>query len=222
MRGLSILVGFIAVGIASSEAAPEPTPLLGELIQNTYHSPNQAYSITVPISLDVGGTVTDTPQVVTFQDEFNLHASIACFDVDTAQNREDQARGRRDYLIWFYRQQVHPQFQKRFEGASIDSARFVPEMLHGSLIVYSRLPAGSMFEDRLDFSLVETTTEAIRGNMLFVESGHLYVVSLELAKLLLNPESRALPLDEQQDLLRKQLLDIVGRMTFRSSAKSAS
>ena len=75
-----------------------------------------------------------------------------------------------------------------------------------------------MFKVLLGSSLSESTTEACRGNMLFVQDNHLFVVSVELAKLLLDPEAMALSPEGKQELLRKQLLDIVGRITFKSAA----
>ncbi len=215
---LLIFATVLGGGISRSRADEGSKPILGRIIQNQYLPPSETYSITLPVQPEFGGSVTDTADVVTFQDEFTLHASIACFRMDSAQEREDQTRGRRDYLVWFYRQQVHSQFKRRFPGASIDSARFIPEMLGGSLLVYSRLPGGSMFKVLLGSSLSESTTEACRGNMLFVQDNHLFVVSVELAKLLLDPEAMALSPEGKQELLRKQLLDIVGRITFKSAA----
>ena len=202
-----------AIGLNQLDA--QPTPLLGEVSDNQYHAPTGEYAINLPVQPDLGGTITDTREVVTFQDGISLHASIACFSLNSAQKREEQTRGRRDYLIWFFRNQVQTQFQKRFEQATTESARFIPEMLDGSLMAFSLLPGGSMFGERIPAPHDGSLPTAKRGNLLFLHHDHLYVVSLELAKLLLDESIGQLTDEEQNEILRQRLVDLIARITFK-------
>jgi hypothetical protein len=200
-------------------AQPNDTSLLGRIEDNRYIAPHGNYSITLPVQIDLQGTVSDTPEVVTFQDDFRIHASVACFKMESPHDREIQTRGRRDFLIWFFRQQVQTQFQLRFPGSKIDEARYMPEVLEGTLIVFNSLPNGTMFTKPAGLThSSEKQAIAKRGNLLFLNKRSLYVVSIELAELLSQDENTA-SADREEDhtRLRKELLDLVGRITFSSS-----
>ncbi len=198
--------------------------LKGRLEHNRYVAPSGSYSISLPVQIELGGTVTDTAEVVTFQDDFRIHASVACFRLGSSQERERQTRGLRDYLVWFFRQHVQTQFDRRFPGATIDEARYLPEVLGGALIVYNSLPNGSMFMKQMALpDAGARPPPARRGNILFIEQKHLYVVSLELAKL--QAEATSSPLvsaEEQREILREELLGMVGRITFETTSASAN
>jgi hypothetical protein len=72
--------------------------------------------VTIPVLAELGGSVTDTPNVVTFQDEFNTHVSIAAFPQDATQRWELSTRGLKDYLVYFFSNFVLPDFKQAFEG----------------------------------------------------------------------------------------------------------
>ncbi|MCF3649524.1 hypothetical protein [Synoicihabitans lomoniglobus] len=187
----------------------------GVIENNQYHAPSGEFDITLPVQPEFGGHVTDTPEVVTFQDNVSIHASIACFGLDSAQKREIENRGRQDYLAGFFGQHVQAQFRERFAGATIESAKFVPALLSGSLIVYNLLPGGSMFDHQAALSSSDSAPTAKRGNLLFLHNDHLYVVSIELADPVIDTTHSALTTEQQNELLQQRLLELVGRMSFR-------
>src|SRR5215217_3249142 len=121
----------------------------------------------------LGGEITDTPNVVTFQDDFNVHVSIAAFPQDATQRWELSTRGQKDYLIYFFSNFVLPAFKQSFEGVRIESAKFVPGMLDGALLTYLLVPGGTMFRDRVPQLSSDRVPVAKRGNLLFVRSGHI-------------------------------------------------
>ena len=197
-------------------------PLLhGKLEGNRYTSPTGEFSITVPVLPELGGTINDTANVVTFQDQFSLHASIACFAMDATQRWENETRGRRDYLIWFFTNFVQSDFSARFPGAEIESAKYFNSFLGGSLLVFNLLPGGSMFEHRIARTAGEPPPVAKRGNLLFVHDDYVYVVSTELAEKVVERSTYNTPVAEQDEILRKRLMDLVARITFAKEETEA-
>ena len=198
----------------------EAPDLNGTLEDNRYTPQSGRYSITLPIQIELGGTITDTAEVVTFQDNFRLHTSIACFPLSASQHREIQSRGTRDFLVSFFRQHVQTQFNRRFPGAKIEAARYLPEVLQGALLVYNTLPGGTMFTKHALLKTPEgESLPANRGNLLFLQNSSLFVVSLELASLLpQNETSREITSEDRQEFLRKELLGIVGRISFQNAS----
>lgn len=202
------------VYFAAAAAALAQTGLYGRIDGTRYLSPTGKFSVTIPVHPELGGSVTDTQNVVTFQDEYNLHASIACFPMDATQRWENETRGRRDYLIWFFGNFVQADFAERFPGAQIQSAKFFNSFLGGALLTYNLLPGGTMFEHRIATLGDEPPPVAKRGNLLFVHDEHVYVLSTELAELVVERRVYNKTVEEQDEILRKRLFDLVGRMTF--------
>lgn len=212
-----LLLHFLAGGVLVAQQA-----LHGRVEDGRYHSPTGEFSVTIPVLPELGGTVSDTENVVTFQDEFNVHASIACFEMDATQRWENETRGRREYLIWFFSSFVQSDFQERFPGAAIESAKFYPSFLNGSLLVFNLLPGGSMFHHRIALRANEEPPVAKRGNLLFVHDDNIYVVSTELAEKVVERRTYDKPIDEQNKVLEKRLFDLVGRITFASESPPAT
>lgn len=214
MRDRLAALLLLIVAVAPAPAADAPAFLYGGVQDNRYRSPSGEFTVTLPVQVELGGTVADTPEVVTFQDRFSIHASIACFMLDASQRREEETRGRRDYLAWFFSQHVQPQFRRRHAGASVESARFLPAVMQGALIVYNLLPGGSMLASAVALPAQGEAPVAKRGNLLFVHNRHLYVLSIELAEKVLDPAGFDWPVERQDDVLRQRLLELVGRMEF--------
>ena len=198
------------------------SPLRGKLSGSKYISPTGAFQVTVPVLPELGGTVTDTATVVTFGDDFKLHISIAAFPQDSTQRWELSARGTKDYLIYFFTTFVLPDFVRRFEGASIeDSARFIPTINDGALLVYTLLPGGSMFTERAALPGTDPKTlVAKRGNLLFLKNDHIFVISTELAERVLERNTKRTP-TEENDLLRRRLTDLLAKMEFTAARPTA-
>lgn len=200
-------------GLLAGTLAAQPS-LHGRMEGTRYHSPTGEFSMTVPVLPELGGTISDTPNVVTFQDQFNLHASIACFPMDATQRWENETRGRRDYLIWFFGNFVQSDFAARFPGSQIESAKFFGSFLGGSLLAYNLLPGGSMFEHRIAIAAADEPVVAKRGNLLFVHADHVYVVSTELAERVTERRIYSKTVEEQNEILQRRLFDLVSRITF--------
>lgn len=191
---------------------------LGRVEDNRYVSPTGAFRVAVPVLPELGGSIDETRNVVTFRDSFNMHASIACFPMDATQRWENETRGRRDYLIWFFDNFVQADFQERFPGARIESAKFLHGVEEGSLLAYNLLPGGSMFEDRVILTGNETVSVAKRGNLLFVHDNHVYVLSIELAEKVVESSTYKKTTAEEDEILRRRLLELLNKMQFTTPA----
>ena len=177
-----LTAAFFTLAPALLAQGPAAAGLVGRVEGRTYVSPTGAFKVTIPVLAELGGSITDTPNVVTFQDEFNTHVSIAAFPQDATQRWELSTRGLKDYLVYFFGNFVLPDFKQAFEGAQIESAKFSPGQLDGALITNILLPGGSMFADKVPKYDDGRVAIAKRGNLLFMKSGHIFVVSTELAE----------------------------------------
>jgi hypothetical protein len=61
----------------------------------------------------------------------------------------------------------------------------------------------------------------LRGNLLFVRNGHVFVLSIELAEKVIEGKSFNKTTAEEDEILRKRLLDIVDKITFTKTTASA-
>jgi len=193
----------------------------GRIEGRTYVSPTGLFKVTIPVLPELGGDLTDTPNVVTFQDDFNVHVSIAAFPQDATQRWENSTRGAKDYLVYFFSNFVLSDFRQNFEGVQIESAKFVPGVLDGSLLTYLLVPGGTMFPDRLPAVSSEVLPVAKRGNLLFVRNEHVFVISIELAEKVIEGKSYGKSVAEQDEILRKRLLEMVDKITFLKPATPA-
>jgi hypothetical protein len=188
--------------------------LEGKVEGKTYISPTGIFKVVVPVLPELGGEITDTPNVVTFQDDFNVHVSIAAFPQDATQRWEMSTRGLKDYLIYFFSNFVLSDFKQTFQGVQIESAKFVPGMLDGALLTYLLVPGGTMFRDRLPQLSSDRVPVAKRGNLLFVRNGHIFVISIELAERVLEGRSYNKTTAEEDEILRNRLIDVVNKISF--------
>ena len=216
--GLSVQAA--APAAPNAPAAPAPT-LEGRIEGKTYVSPTGVFKVTIPVLPELGGEVTDTPNVVTFEDDFNTHISIAAFSQDATQRWELSTRGLKDYLVYFFSNFVLADFKQAFEGVQIESAKFIPGVLEGSLMTYILIPGGTMFADKVPQMADSRTAVAKRGNLLFVKSGHIFVISIELAERVIEGKAYRKTKDEEDELLRQRLLEVVGKIQFAKPPASA-
>ena len=200
---------------ANAQSLMDAPPLEGRVEGRMYHSPRGSYSVQIPVLAELGGTIVDTETVVTFQDSLSVHASIACFAMDATQRWENETRGRKDYLIWFFTHFVQLDFQQRFPGSQAQpNAKFLPTVQDGALLTYNLLPGGSMFADRLILTSGEEQPVAKRGNLLFVKNENIYILSIELAERVLDRTTWDKTTEQEDEVLRKRLLDLLGKMQF--------
>ncbi len=209
---LFLATSVLMTGVATAQVAE----LAGKLEGDTYVSATGEFSLPLPVLRELGGTVTDTENVVTFTDSFNTHISIACFPQDALQRWEFDTRGLRDYLLYFFTDFVLADFARRFSGSAIESARFVPELMDGTLITYALLPGGSHFEPKA--GLVETPrtgrVTAKRGTLLFVRNRHVYVLSTELAERATQRSTYESTPEKENALLTTRLTELANRIAF--------
>lgn len=217
LRFVFVIVALLAGPLRAQPepGPPPPPPLTGRLEGRVYISPTGTFRIAVPVLPELGGTVIDTANVVTFQDGFNVHVSIGAFPQDATQRWELSTRGTQDYLVYFFSNYVMSDFQQMFPGASIESAQYSPVLLNGALFTYTLLPGGSMFDDK--HAIVgpsESPPVAKRGNLVFVRNDYIYVISTELAERVIERRTYKKTTAEEDEILRKRLADIVKKMEF--------
>jgi len=212
------LLPSLLCGLLATAAATHAAPLIGIMEGESYVSPTGQFRIRTPVLPELGGSITDTPNVVTFQDNFGTHVSVACFEFDATQRWEYDTRGRRDYLLYFLTDVVMANFQQRFPGSRVESARYLPALREGALIGYSLLPGGSEFEQAtrvLNGPPADPVT-AKRGTLLFVHNRYVYAISAELAERATQRTTYRLTREQEDEQLAARLTGILERMSFTS------
>jgi len=195
-------------------AQENPRSLVGVIQGTQYVSPTGAFTVTIPVLPELGGSISDTDNVVSFQDAYTTHQSIACFKMDATQHREEETRGRKEYLIWFFTNFVQADFQQRYPGASIESAHFLHNVESGTLLTYNLLPGGSMFALKAEGFGKDHSPLAKRGNLVFIQNNFVYVISIELAEKALERSSFNKTIAEEDAILRTRLLGFLDKITF--------
>ncbi|MBI5691238.1 MAG: hypothetical protein HZC55_14230 [Verrucomicrobia bacterium] len=208
----------LVLALVSSALALRAQGLEGKIEGKTYVSPTGLFKVLIPVLPELGGDVTDTPNVVTFQDDFNVHVSIAAFQQDATQRWELSTRGTKDYLIYFFSNFVLADFKQTFAGVQIESAKYVPGTMDGSLLTYLLVPGGTMFPERAPQVGTDRLPVAKRGNLLFVRNEHVFVISIELAEKVIEGKSFSKTTAEEDEILRKRLLEMVDKITFTKPA----
>ncbi len=212
---LALCLAFLAAALRAQ--APDAPVLAGTIEGKNYVSPTGVFKIAIPVLPELGGQITDTPNVVTFQDAFNVHVTIAAFPQDATQRWELSTRGLKDYLIYFFSNFVLADFKQTFAGVQIESAKFIPGTLDGTLLTYILIPGGTMFGNRVPVIADDRIPVAKRGNFVFVRSGHIFVVGIELAERVIEGKAYAKTVAEEDEILRTRLNDIVGKLQFAKS-----
>lgn len=217
---LAILVATFAAQLRA-QGGPGPG-LVGKIEGRTYVSPTGQFKVAIPVLPELGGDITDTPNVVTFQDDFNVHVTIAAFPQDATQRWELSTRGLKDYLVYFFSNFILADFKQNFDGVQIESAKFLPGTLEGALLTYILVPGGTMFADRVpQIGLGDRVPIAKRGNLLFVRNGHIFVISTEFAERVIEGRAYTRTTAEEDEILRNRLTDIAGKIQFAKPAATA-
>lgn len=221
MSRLPLLLAAALLALATGVA--QAGPLAGRIEGETYVSATGEFSVPVLVLRELGGLITDTENVVTFTDNYSTHISIACFPQDALQRWELETRGLRDYLLYFFTEFVLADFAKRFPGSSIEAARFVPELMDGSVITYALLPGGSHFEPMTGLAAPapENRVTAKRGTLLFVRNRHVYVLSTELAERATKRDGYNATPEQENAQLTSRLTELAGRLVFPPSRSRA-
>ena len=217
----------IALVLAAGPLLAQPGPgiapsLTGRVEDKTYIAPGGIYRIAIPVLPELGGQISDTPNVVTFQDHYTVHVSIAAFPMDATQRWEFSTRGLKDYLEYFFETYVMSDFRNIFPAARTESSTFAPDIMGGALIAYTLLPGGSMFSDKRAMLIADDTPPvAKRGNLVFVRNGTIFIISTELAERVIERSTYKKTTAEEDELLRLRLADILKKIEFpRPATKS--
>ncbi len=215
-RALSVLLlACVASPLPAQPMPGTPPPLNGRVDGKVYVSPVGTFRLPMLVLPELGGTVNDTPNVVTFQDQFNVHVSIGCFALDATQRWELSTRGLKDYLPFFFESFVVADFRNVFPETRVESDAFAPDVMGGAYIAFTLMPGGSMFGDKHTvLGSDDTPPVAKRGNLLFVRDGFIYIISTELAERVIERSTYKKTPAEEDEILRKRLMDIVSKMEF--------
>jgi hypothetical protein len=198
-----------------------PPQMYGTVMGDLYTSPTGVFQMRVPVLPQLGGTITDTPNVVTFDDDFTTHTSVGAFPLSRELKWEYDTRGTRDFLIYFFTSFVMPDFVSRYPGSSMeDNGLFLPKFQDGSMLIFTLLPGGSFFAQRATLFGSPAALVAKRGNLLFVKYNHVFVISVELAERVLEHSIYHKTPEEEDQILRKRLTDVVARMQFIKPAET--
>lgn len=219
MRSSFRLLACLLMLIPALTQAQPAGGIFGRIDGRTYLSPGGHYRVTIPVLPELGGNISDTQNVVVFQDDYNVHVSIAAFELDATQRWELSTRGLKDYLSDFFTNLVMPDFTRMFPGSSIESATFDPDYMGGTLRAHILLPGGSMFAQQIaPLRGDEKETVAKRGNLVFIRNQVVYVVSVELTERIIEGPSYNRTTAQEDALLRERLELIVNSMTFARPA----
>lgn len=187
----------------------------GRVDGDTYVSPTGLYRMKIPVLPQLGGTISDTANVVTFDDDFNIHLSVAAFPLSPELKSDLETRGSKDFLAGFFTNIVMPDFVSKFPGSTVEqNAAFLPQTMDGAMLIFSLHPGGSNFELRSTFLHRNKPVVAKRGNLCFVKYGYVVVISTELAERALERSTYNKRPEEENAILRQRLLDLVAKMEF--------
>jgi len=215
---IRLIPGFLLAGLlcATARAQPSPATLSGRIEGNTYFSPTGAFKTEIPVVPELGGTIIDNDNVVTFQDDFTTLITIGAFHQDATQRWQLATLGLKDYLKYFFMNFVAPDFARAFPGTQVETnARFAPSLVGGGLVTYLLMPGGSMFAGKIPaFTGDPRTLVAKRANLIFVKNGFTFVVSTELAERVTERTKYKLTSDQEDNLLRTRLNAIVAKIQF--------
>ncbi|MGD1030006.1 MAG: hypothetical protein ABSA05_02600 [Opitutaceae bacterium] len=199
-----------AGGLADDIAALHGT-VEGEL----YISPTGTFKVPIPVLPALGGGITDTANVVTFEDEFTTHISIAAFPQDATQRWQLSVLGTKDYLQYYLDNFFLPDFKRAFPQTQLEKSGHFISNFDGALIAYTLLPGGSMFSSRIPRMLdTDKPPVAKRGNMFFVKNGTVFVITTELAERVTEGSTYNLTAAQENDLLKERLIDIGNKIRF--------
>jgi hypothetical protein len=212
LAALACLITSIAAD-AQEIALPK---LYGTVKNGHYTAPGGLFRVSIPVLPEFGGRIRDTENVVTFDDDISVHASIACFQQDLSQKWEYETRGPKDYLIYFYTDFLLADFRRRYPQATNEASSFTADLKSGALFVYTLLPGGSFFEGKASLLDAPPAGKAVakRGSLLFVQNGCIFILSMELAERVTQRSAFQKTPEQENEILRTRLIELANRMTI--------
>ncbi|MBX3735332.1 MAG: hypothetical protein KF715_01465 [Candidatus Didemnitutus sp.] len=215
--------GLLAFAAARAQVATPPPTLYGEVKGTTYVAPGARFRMTIPVLPELGGQIRDTENVVTFDDPVSTHVSIACFPLDLSNKWELETRGIRDYLEYFFKEFVFPDFAQRFPGSTNEASLYSPQLRDGALFVFSLLPGGSAFEARSSVleGPVNGPAVAKRGTLLFVQNNNIFILTAELAERVTQRSAFQKTPEQENEILRSRLVELANRIQLPKPSGAA-
>jgi len=200
---------------AQPQTPAQPTPgLVGGIAGDSYVAPGGVYRVKIPVLPQLGGTISDTGNVVVFRDDYSVHVSIGAFVLDATQRWELSTMEREDYLKAFFTTLVMPDFERMFPGSQIEATHFDAEQFGGAVFCVTLLPGGSMFPT--PFAEVRAEGDALpvakRGNLIFAQHGVVYVLSTELTERVQSGKTYKKTPEEENALLSARLDGLLATM----------
>ncbi|MDF9826057.1 hypothetical protein M2447_000133 [Ereboglobus sp. PH5-10] len=196
--------------------------IYGSVENDQYTSSTGFFRVTIPVLPELGGQINDTPNTVTFQDDYGEHATIGCFRMNDELRAEETKRGRKEFLVWFFQQFIQRDFTRNVPGTSTEpNARFINGTQGGTLFTQLLLPNGSAFAHRVFVFPPKSGHVAKRGNFIFINNGNIYVISIELAERIFEHSTYNKTVTEEEAVLRRRLNDLLNRITFMEGPANA-
>jgi hypothetical protein len=210
---------------AQTADAPDEGPvLLGNIENGSYISPNGLFRIPIPVLPELGGRITDTVNMVTFQDAFTTHITLAAIPMDSLMLEALAKSNRKEYLIKFFTGIMVPGMQKRFKDMTLEAnGVFMPKIHDGAVLINTLIPGGTAFYSRIAmFGATDNLPVAKRGNLLFIHGDVLFIISTELGERSTARSAYKKTLEQENDILRKQLLALHASLVIKGAEASPS
>lgn len=225
------LSALLAAGTVLHSAPPAPPPepatpttdpdapraLLGHLANGRYTAPGGTYSVQVPVLHGEQTAIMDNGEIVVFKDRIATLLTVAAFPMPAIAKFEYETSGPREYLISFFRDNILRDYRREFPDSAIESARFLPDVLGGAIVAFTLLPGGSAFAGPESDNPVAAPRAAKRGHLVFVQQGRIYVVAVELAERITQPDTYTLTSAEEDRLLFDRLVTVLATLRFGNS-----
>lgn len=192
-----------------------PSRLYGMIDGDIYIFPRGIYRVKIPVLPELGGNISDSPNVVTFDDDYTTRITIAAFPLSPELKSEYEKRGAKGFLVYFFTTLIMPDLVALSPSAQMEqNAIFLPKFRNGAILICTLLPGGSYFEQRMNLSRWLEPAVAKRGNLCFVEQGYVFIISTELAERVLERSTYRKTPEEENAILSQRLLDLAGKMQF--------
>ena len=230
IRALSAALLIVGTALAADpapapleESAPAAAPkLLGRIDGDRYIAPGEVYSVPVPVLHGDNATIMDNGEIVVFKDKVATLLTIAAFPMPPVARWEHETTPPKDYLIAFFRDNILRDYVREFPGSTIESARFLPEVLGGALVAFTLLPGGSVFTPPTPRAPSAPALVAKRGHFVFVRDGRVFVLAVELAERITRPEAPALGTAAEDQVLFDRLVTVLTAMRIGRDASPAA
>jgi hypothetical protein len=204
----------------ASQALPQQT--YGIIDGDSYISPHGIYRMKIPVLPQLGGDVSDSPNVVTFADDFSTRITVAAFPLTPELKADFEKRGAKDFLVSFFTKFIMPDLIARAPKAQIEqNASFLPKCQGGSMLIFTLLPGGSYFDQRVMIFNRPGSAVAKRGNLCFVKNDFVFFISSELAERVLEKSTYKKTPEEENAILRQRLQNLATTMQFSETLPPA-